>query len=124
MNEFIKKLIERLEEKKISVKSFSDVVHNNAVKICISEVNQLAEEYSQDLVEDSPRLVQDWIPCEKELPKEYTALCCNKFGEMIIGHPFFDESSGTNYSAESEHEYMYECIAWQPLPEPYQPKGE
>lgn len=60
-----------------------------------------------------------WIPCSERLPEEYTVLCCDKYGEMIIGHPYFDEVSDTNYSSESDNEMMYNCVAWQPLPEPF-----
>ena len=60
-----------------------------------------------------------WIPCSERLPEEYTVLCCDKYGEMIVGHPYFDEVSNTNYSAESDNEMMYDCVAWQPLPQPF-----
>ena len=74
----------------------------------IEIVKQEAEKYNNG-----------WIPCSDRLPEEYTVLCCDKYGEMIIGHPYFDEVSDTNYSAESDNEMMYNCVAWQPLPEPY-----
>ena len=74
----------------------------------IEIVKQEAEKYNNG-----------WIPCSERLPEEYTVLCCDKYGEMIIGHPYFDEVSDTNYSAESDNEMMYNCVAWQPLPEPY-----
>ena len=74
----------------------------------IEIVKQEAEKYNNG-----------WIPCGDRLPEEYTVLCCDKYGEMIIGHPYFDEVSDTNYSAESDNEMMYNCVAWQPLPEPY-----
>ena len=64
-----------------------------------------------------------WIPCSERLPEEYTVLCCDNYGEMIVGHPYFDEVSDTNYTAESDDEMMYNCVAWQPLPEPYK-EGE
>lgn len=76
----------------------------NAIKI----VQEVAEEYKGG-----------WIPCSERLPEEYTVLCCDKYGEMIVGHPYFDEVSNTNYSAESDNEMMYNCVAWQPLSEPY-----
>lgn len=60
-----------------------------------------------------------WIPCSERLPEKYTVLCCDRYGEILVGHPYFDEVSDTNYSAESENEMMYNCVAWQPLPEPY-----
>ena len=71
-------------------------------------VQEVAEEYNGG-----------WIACSERLPEEYTVLCCDKYGEMIVGHPYFDEVSNTNYSAESDNEIMYNCVAWQPLPEPY-----
>ena len=74
----------------------------------IEIVKQEAEKYNNG-----------WIPCSDRLQEEYTVLCCDKYGEMIIGHPYFDEVSDTNYSAESDNEMMYNCVAWQPLPEPY-----
>ena len=64
-----------------------------------------------------------WIACSERLPETYTVLCCDKYGEMLVGHPYFDEVSNTNYSAESDNEMMYNCIAWKPLPEPYQNKS-
>ena len=72
------------------------------------EIDRIAQEYNNG-----------WIPCNERLPEEYTVLCCDKYGEMIVGHPYFDEVSNTNYSAESDNEMMYNCVAWQPLPEPF-----
>ena len=65
-----------------------------------------------------------WIPCTPEtMPKEHSdVLCCDAYGEQIIGMPYVDDDSNTGYSAESEAMYMVDCIAWQPLPEPYQPE--
>lgn len=65
-----------------------------------------------------------WIPCTPEtMPKEHSdVLCCDAYGEQIIGMPYADDDSNTGYSAESEAMYMVDCIAWQPLPEPYQPE--
>lgn len=60
-----------------------------------------------------------WIACNERLPEEYTVLCCDKYGEMIVGHPYFDEISKLYYIAESDNEIMYNCVAWQPLPEPF-----
>ena len=52
-----------------------------------------------------------WIPCSERLPEEYTVLCCDKYGEMIVGHPYFDEFNKPYYIAESDNEIMYNCIA-------------
>ena len=60
-----------------------------------------------------------WVACGERLPEEYNVLCCDKHGEMIVGHPYFDEISKPYYIAESDNEIMYNCVAWQPLPEPF-----
>ena len=119
MNKAFEKILERLEENKsiIPVNRVLDdiikdkpkelgqlIAYDNSIKI----VQEVAEEYKDG-----------WTPCSERLPEEYTVLCCDKYGEMIVGHPYFDEVSNTNYSAESDNEMMYNCVAWQPLPEPF-----
>lgn len=75
----------------------------------------------QDTLESlSP--AQQWIPCSERLPEEFYVLCCDNHGEMLIANPFECDDSDTGFSAESEDCYMYNCVAWMPLPEPY--KGE
>ena len=61
----------------------------------------------------------EWIPCKERLPKEYEVLCCDIYKNCIVGHPFVDDSVSTGFCAESEGEFMYECVAWMPLPEPW-----
>ena len=71
----------------------------------ISIVNQLAEEYNNG-----------WIPCSERLPEEEgkylvtLKLGCITFADLkdIKHYPHFNA----------------DVIAWQPLPQPYQPKGE
>ena len=66
---------------------------------------------------------QQWIPCSERLP-ENEVLCCDVHQTLMIGYVFVSESSNTGYNAESEHEYMYDCIAWMPLPEPMRLENE
>ena len=110
MQEAFEKIIEKLNEKARFYNSASDVDQNirSGVIIAKEVVQEEAAEYKGG-----------WIPCSERLPEEYTVLCCDKYGEMIIGNPYFDEVSDTNYSAESDNEMMYNCVAWQQLPEPY-----
>lgn len=68
-----------------------------------------------------------WISCSERLPGEdesFYVLCCDKYGEIMIGHVFACNDGETPYSAESEYEYMYDCVAWQPLPTPYREGGQ
>ena len=106
MQEVFEKIIERLEEDKEH--TFDGCINK---RFAIEIVKQEAEKYNGG-----------WIPLSERLPEEYTVLCCDKYGEIIVGHPYFDEVSDTNYSSESDNEMMYNCVAWQPLPSPYQPK--
>ena len=69
-------------------------------------------------VEDAPT-IGGWIPCSERLP-DAEVLCCDKYGAMIIAYVYEDDTSDTGFSAESDTEFMYNCIAWQPLPEPYE----
>jgi hypothetical protein len=102
MKEFIDKLISRLEGKRSEVNGLSDIVWNNAVKMCVDEVNQLAEEYNNDFCE--------WeIVVDKDIHREYKPLCSENGFIEITG--YFD------------YEYCPYCgkkirVA------PYQPKGE
>jgi len=63
---------------------------------------------------------QEWIPCKERLPREYEVLCCDIYKNCIVGHPFADDSVSTGFCAESEGEFMYECVAWMPLPKPWE----
>ena len=64
-----------------------------------------------------------WIPCEDRLPGEYSdVLCCDIYGEYIIGMPYANDESNTGFSVETDDCYMLNCVAWMPLPEPW--KGE
>lgn len=64
-----------------------------------------------------------WIPCSERLPEEFYVLCCDNHGEMLIANLFECDDSDTGFSAESEDCYMYNCVAWMQLPEPYK-EGE
>jgi hypothetical protein len=63
--------------------------------------------------------LQEWIQCKERLPREYEVLCCDIYKNYIVGHPFADDSASTGFCAESEGEFMYECVAWMPLPKPW-----
>ena len=60
---------------------------------------------------------QRWIPCSEtvDIP-EYSVLACDKYGEYIIGFLCYEDDQ---WLCESEHEYMYDAVAWMPLPPSY-----
>ena len=160
MNEFIEKLIGRLEE--IKSDNFASAVLNEpySMGIChtieksIEIVNQLAEEckssipithydlivkfieseiertssfaehdtqinimnYVQQLQEQNNN---GWIPCSDRLPETYENVSiCQSDGYVNVGWYSLNEFKDMN-------SILYkDVIAWQPLPAPYQPKGE
>lgn len=118
MTEFIEKLIARLEEElTLADKEKERCVKENplqfdsakgyasGVSMAIEIVNKLAEEYNNG-----------WIPCSERLPEEEgkylvtLKLGCITFADLkdIKHYPHFNA----------------DVIAWQPIPQPYQPKGE
>lgn len=117
MNKAFEKILEKLEELQNNLLSQTEGDINlqvgviNGVMYSKKIVQEVAEEYNGG-----------WIPCSERLPEEYTVLCCDNYGEIIVGHPYFDEVSNTNYSAESDNVMMYNCVAWQPLPESFKEK--
>lgn len=98
-------------------------------KVCIANIT-LSEEQIREAVEkakeelkNSPILIepeQQWIPCSEteDLP-EHEVLCCDKYGEELIGWLSYSDDQ---WLCESECEIMYDPIAWRELPEPW--RGE
>ena len=131
MNEFIEKMIGRLEElynsnDKMKKKAYEEqdwenfelFTHGNeGVKESIEIVKQLTEEYNNG-----------WIPCSEELPPqpEENTLFDNKPLELYL----VSMGSGYPWRAFWNGEFFtdgwskVEPKAWQPLPPDYQPKGE
>ena len=151
MKEFVKKLIGRLEEYK---KQWIDADYLDGIDEIIEIVNQLAEEYNQEHDDTDYANIElyafwqkhQWIPCSERLPEEkeqertvydavtlaevdierYTASelvnvtvrHCDSEG-FFVSDDMTVDGKWVNFDGVD-----YEVIAWQPLPEPYQPKGE
>ena len=89
-----------------SLENFLKAITNEAIEI----VKQEAEKYNND-----------WISCSDRLPKygEVVMCSCTNSGITIscITHKGVKPSKSVRFGQHS-------VIAWQPLPEPYQLKGE
>ena len=114
MNETFKKIIERLEEVRRQVIFDKDwyVRKNDAINI----VKEVAEEYGND----------GWIPCSERLPEEYVeTLGCGKDGHIYLVKMYDTKIYGKIWQEWNGGELRLDFIdAWQPLPKPYEPKGE
>lgn len=114
MNKAFEEILKRIDKLQNNLLSQTEVDINLQVGIINGTM------YSRKIVQEiAEKYNNGWIACSERLPEEYNVLCCDKHGEMIIGHPYFDEINNPYYIAESDNEIMYNCVAWQPLPEPF-----
>lgn len=123
MNVF-EKIVDRLEEAMpITWKHDYLGGKKDAFVEAISIVKELAEEYGKD---NNVPTNDGWIPVEEGLPKEKA--------DVLVWHSDLDMhcvawyNSATQKWHSNDFELSFEdskdVIAWQPLPAPYQPKGE
>lgn len=119
MQETFKKIIEKLEKcKDIMISSkvsdcFEEECKYNDCTVCafakaIEIVKQEAEQYNNG-----------WILCSEQLPEEDTIVIACFFNGVVTELAFHN---GIFHGTYDYTEKM--IIAWQPLPQPYQPKGE
>ena len=135
MNKVFEKIIEKLEELHERYINQYGAVGGNpmafSVKECMEIVQEVAEEYNNG-----------WIPCSERLPEEggYYLVTYHgwsngdylpKFDDTYVRRLHYQKSerfTGWNHPRycddKAENDTNREVIAWQPLPQPYQPKGE
>lgn len=139
MDEFIKTLIERLEElQRASEDDYSglgcddDFGAMNAYGHAIDIVNQLAEEYShrtEDLVIEDSHRNDGWIPVSERLPEEkenpithdylqYPVMV--KFNETVDMRYYYYGNGHWRHGFQIMDKYV---THWMDI-KPYQPKGE
>lgn len=73
----------------------------------------------EKLINKQPK-VGEWVRCEKDNLPEKAVLCCDTHGDQVIGYVCIDTSSKTGFNATEDDCYMYDVIAWKPLPKPYE----
>lgn len=116
MQEVIEKIIERLE--KIGNIQFSDFTKPLiTVEDAIEIVKQEAELYNNG-----------WIPCSERLPEivgRYLVTALWGDGNFKK-YSVYDAVYGSDgiWHVQDYVPAPYKVLAWQPLPEPYEPKGE
>lgn len=138
MKEFIEKLISRLEEYK-----YSHLVEHNSeqCKHCEEKTYNECEgadcslciwDKAKEIVEQFAGEWEDgWIPCEMMLPDKYCHCLVTRRNDYEDGS--FDSDVREDIWIELEGVWGWQSkfeglidniVAWQPLPQPYQPKGE
>lgn len=148
MKEFIDKLISRLKAKHVPYLGMDNSIPYGTEMVrlfdAISIVNQLAEEYkhctlcylqspceyqNENAILSASEFADDngWIPCSERLPEWGTTsyLVCLKNGGIFLAL-YLSSGQFKEISSMGIREFCEDnpVVAWQPLPAPYQPKGE
>lgn len=129
MQEVFEKIIEKLEELKKAEIERDDLYDEEG---CGDGEEIYEEGKSQGRFEQVVRIIEivkqateeynnGWIPCSERLPKYGKVVMCSCTNSGItiscITHKGVKPSKSVRFGQHS-------VIAWQPLPQPYQPKGE
>ena len=120
MQEVFEKIIEEIKEKSYEIQLDGAIVAATKkvaeVPDIVNIVNTISEEYNNG-----------WIPCSERLPEDKQT--CLVTARIYFTPDHVDEID--NYIGVGIDTYSKqfgwlgtETIAWQPLPAPYQPKGE
>ena len=139
MKEVFEKIITAFEEK-IEYDNFDYFEEEPFIKMPFEEVEQtiikVAEEYGKDTNVPSN---DSWIPTSEGLPKDRGWYQCTCGDEELWSKPivrdlfyypsiklFVDNIRYSEHGCEDIKKYDWTkyVTAWQPLPEPYKPKGE
>ena len=135
MKGLIEKILERLEEDARFYNSASDVDQNIRSGLIIAKeaVQEVAEKYNNGWIQVDEELPKDgdnrYYMCIVENHEEDPPMCCQYDEECGFGfyQDIYDEHTlgFVDCVFQTNEELGYEkVIAWQPLPQPYQPKGE
>lgn len=131
MQAAFKKIIEKLEEEKMSY--FLTIANTGDEKLdCAYEHTGDALDKAIEIVkQEAEQYNNGWIPVEERMPEEafgclVTVIDCNPVTltefENIL--PYVVGYDGDSWNDADGEEIPFELIAWRKLPTPYQPKGE
>ena len=137
MQEVFEKIIDELEEYRDEnlVEHDSEMANHckqdcNDVSDCTlcvwDKAIEIVKQEAEKFVPDTNVGNNGWIPCSEKLPElRQDVLVTVKYTGFMGMHGYWIQTG----HMEAENDWWGNCaggevIAWQPLPEPYQPKGE
>ena len=121
---------EKLQNKYRVVKTDEDLEWNRAIDLCTNIINAHLSRENDPEIARSSRDNDGWISVEERLPEvdEDTeeTIEDDDCPEYIVTIRGASESTTLKYSPDGtrfdENGYVYDVIAWRPLPEPYRPE--
>ena len=130
MNKVFEKIIEKQEElfqdlnviEVLSHVDFDSTIQNSLENFLKAITNEAIEIVKQE----AEKYNNGWIPCSEKLPDvRQDVLVTVKYTGFMGMHGYWIKTG----HMEAENDWWGDCaggevIAWQPLPLPYQPKGE
>lgn len=134
MNKAFEKILESLDEPKFNIcrgcthkekcNEVQEKINNKEADFCAETMRTIAKEIVQEVAEEYNN---GWIPCSERLPdKNGMYLCSQNTYDIVTNKKLIDIS--TEYVEFYDGKWMRAknlvVTHWQPLPEPYQPKGE
>ena len=131
MNKEFEKIIEKLEEEKMSY--FLTIANTGDEKLdcAYEQVGDALDNAIEIVNQEAAEYNNGWIPVEERMPEEafgclVTVIDCNPVTltefENIL--PYVVGYDGDSWNDADGEEIPFEVIAWRKLPTPYQPKGE
>ena len=128
MNKAFDKILERFDAKKQYFQKFYEADRKTEEDEYINKATQLAFDDAKNIVQEiAEEYNNGWIPCSVRLPEAYgeylvwwTDITRGQYYEIVEYEP----NNGWIGEIPQAFEGKYSIISWQPLPEPYQPKGE
>ena len=109
-----------IDEKKL----IKFIISNDFKRRTIQSKDSLQDILIQ-FVEEQPK-VGEWIPVSERLPEDgesYLVTNAESFGQFHTYKGWYDGKHKI-WHMDGNFERKMNVIAWQPLPSPYQPKGE
>ena len=126
MQEVFEKIIEELEEKRR--RYFLTIANTGDEKLdCAYEyVGDALDKAIEIVKQEAEKYDNGWIPCSERLPEDgetYLVTNASSFGQCHTYKGWYDGKHKI-WHMEENFERKMNVVAWQPLPQPYQPKGE